>query len=189
MLTWGQLEERRPGLAHAGKGLLYQWGVGLAFLSTTRRDGGPRVHPMCPIIVGDLLVGLIVPGPKMYDLVRDGRYAMHSFPAEENEDAFYITGRATELHEHDFRRRVEGQFISERSMSEHPPGIHEQRLFRFDIEGCLHTTTTGHGDPFPQHTVYRCTDASRSFGADRTPLSGVSSAENVNTGESTPTCE
>jgi hypothetical protein len=162
MLTWGQLEERRPGLAHAGKGLLYQWGVGLAFLSTTRRDGGPRVHPMCPIIVGDLLVGLIVPGPKMYDLVRDGRYAMHSFPAEENEDAFYITGWATELHEHDLRRRVVGQFISERSMSENPPGIHEQRLFRFDIEVCLHTTTIGHGDPFPQHTVYRCSDASKS---------------------------
>ncbi len=64
MLTWGQLEERRPELTHAGKGLFYQWGVGLAFLSTTRRDGGPRVHPMCPIIVGDLIAGLIVPGPK-----------------------------------------------------------------------------------------------------------------------------
>lgn len=160
MLSWGQLEERGPGLTHAGKELLYQWGVGLAFLSTTRQDGGPRVHPMCPIIVHDLLVGLIVPGPKMYDLIRDGRYAMHSFPAEQNEDAFYITGRAMELHELDFRQRVEVQFISERSLSEHPPGIHEQPLFRFDIEVCLHTTTTGHGDPFPQHAVYRCTDAS-----------------------------
>lgn len=162
MLSWGQLEEQRPGLTHAGKGLLYQWGVGLAFLSTTRQDGGPRVHPMCPIIVDDLLVGLIVPGPKMFDLIRDGRYAMHSFPAEQNEDAFYITGRARELHEPDFRRRVEVQFISERSMSEQPPGIHEQRLFRFDIEVCLHTTTTGHGDPSPQHTVFRCTNASTS---------------------------
>ncbi|MDQ3661487.1 MAG: hypothetical protein M3454_10595 [Actinomycetota bacterium] len=158
MLTWGQLEERRPELTHAGKGLLYQWGVGLAFLSTTRRDGGPRVHPMCPIIVGDLIAGLIVPGPKMYDLIRDGRYAMHSFPAERNEDAFYITGQATEVHEPEFRRRVETQFVSERGMNEHPPGIQEQRLFRFDIAVCLHTTTSGHGDPFPRHDIYRCTD-------------------------------
>ena len=79
MLSWGQLEERWPELAQAGKGLLYQFGVGLAFLSTTRRDGGPRVHPMCHIIVDDLLVALIVPGPKLHDLIRDGRYAMHSF--------------------------------------------------------------------------------------------------------------
>ncbi|CAN5638236.1 hypothetical protein BH20ACT21_BH20ACT21_13740 [soil metagenome] len=73
MLSWGQLEERRPELAQAGKGLLYQFGVGLAFLSTTRRDGGPRVHPVCPIIVDDLLVALIFPGPKLHDLIRDGR--------------------------------------------------------------------------------------------------------------------
>ncbi|MDQ3216729.1 MAG: hypothetical protein M3Q18_02515 [Actinomycetota bacterium] len=42
----------------------------------------------------------------------DGRYAMHSFPAEQNEDAFYITGKANELHEPDLRRRVEEQFIT-----------------------------------------------------------------------------
>ena len=172
MLSWGQLKERRPELASAGHKLLYQFGVGLAYLSTTRRDGGPRVHPMCPIIVDDLLVGLIVPGPKMNDLIRDGRYAMHSFAAEQNEDAFYITGRAIELLEPDFRRRVEAQFISERSISEYPPGIHEQRLFRFDIEVCLHTTTTGQGDPFPRHTVYRYGDASTSTkatGCERPP--------------------
>jgi len=100
---------------------------------------------MCPISVDDLLVALIVPGPKLHDLIRDGRYAMHSFPAEQNEDAFYITGKANELHEPDLRRRVEEQFIYERSMSEHPLGIHRHRLFRFNIELCLHTVTAGHG--------------------------------------------
>jgi hypothetical protein len=164
MLSWKQLEERRPDLAHAGQKLLYQFGVGLAFLATTRLDGGPRVHPMCPIIVDDLLVGLIVTGPKMHDLIRDGRYAMHSFATEHNEDAFYITGRATEMHEPEFRRRVEAQFITERDMSEPPSGLHAQRLFRFDIDTCLHTVTAGHGDPFPQHTVYRHCKAEASNG-------------------------
>src|SRR6266704_3965772 len=41
---------RRPDFADAGRALLYQFGVGLAFLATVRRDGGPRVHPVCPLI-------------------------------------------------------------------------------------------------------------------------------------------
>jgi hypothetical protein len=28
-------------------------------------------------------------------------------------------------------------------------------LFEFDIERCLYTKTTGHGDPAPRHTVWR----------------------------------
>ena len=46
-------------------------------------------------------------------------------------------------------------------MSEHPLGIHRHRLFRFNIELCLHTVTTGHGDPFPKHTAFRSSDASK----------------------------
>jgi hypothetical protein len=38
-----------------GRDLLYQFGVGLGFLSTVRRDGGPRVHPICPILHDDQL--------------------------------------------------------------------------------------------------------------------------------------
>ena len=49
VVTWGGFSLERPDLAEAGRGLLYQFGVGLAFLATVRRDGGPRVHPMCPI--------------------------------------------------------------------------------------------------------------------------------------------
>ncbi len=47
-ITWGEFEQAQPGLAEAGGALLYQFGVGLALLATVRRDGGPRVHPMCP---------------------------------------------------------------------------------------------------------------------------------------------
>jgi hypothetical protein len=30
-----------------------------------------------------------------------------------------------------------------------------QRLFAFDIESCMLTRTTGHGDPHPTHTIWR----------------------------------
>ena len=93
-VTWGEFERAEPGLAEAGRALLYQFGVGFAFLATVGRDGGPRMHPMCPLIHDGGLYAFIVPGPKQADLHRDGRYALHSFPCEDNEDAFYCTGRA-----------------------------------------------------------------------------------------------
>src|SRR4029079_5505835 len=39
MLTWREFDEQQPELAAAGRGLLYQHGVGLAFLATIRGDG------------------------------------------------------------------------------------------------------------------------------------------------------
>jgi len=43
---------------------------------------------MCPLLTDSDLFAFIVPSPKRRDLHRDGRYALHSFAAEANEDAF-----------------------------------------------------------------------------------------------------
>jgi hypothetical protein len=95
MLTWKEFRGARPDLANAGPALFYQFGpVGLGFLATVRADGGPRMHPMCPLITEDALVAHIEPGPKRHDLLRDGRYAMHCFPPAQNEDAIYLTAAA-----------------------------------------------------------------------------------------------
>jgi hypothetical protein len=93
-VRWGELKSHRADLAEAGRSLLYQYGVGLAFLGTVRPDGGPRLHPICPLSGEDGLYTFVIPSPKRTDLVRDGRFALHSFAAEDNEDAFYVTGRA-----------------------------------------------------------------------------------------------
>lgn len=154
-VTWAALQRERPDLAEAGHALLYQFGVGLAFLATVRRDGGPRVHPMCPILTGSGLYALIVPSPKREDLVRDGRYAMHAFPADENEDGFYLTGVAETVAEPAVEAAVRERFLQERRMAESPPGFLDQRPFEFLIEACLLTRTTGHGDPAPVHTSWR----------------------------------
>src|SRR4051812_11675092 len=58
---WPQFRAEEPDLAAAAEGLLYQFGVGLGFLATVRLDGGPRVHPVCPVLDGDGLWCFVVP--------------------------------------------------------------------------------------------------------------------------------
>jgi len=155
VVRWEEFASLRPDLADAGRQLLYQYGVGLAFLASTRDDGGPRVHPMCPLLTDRELYAFIVPSPKRHDLHRDGRYALHSFPAEDNEDAFYLTGRVQGVSDEDTTRALAMQFATERDLSDPPAEIATWQLFAFDIESCLLTQTTGHGDPSPRHTVWR----------------------------------
>jgi hypothetical protein len=155
MLTWRQFSEVRPDLGAAGRELFYQFGVGLAFLGTVRPDGGPRMHPMCPVIVDDTLYAFIEPGPKRRDLERDGRYALHCFPPSNNEDAFYITGRAEARPDADLREAVSAVFWKERKQDA-PPSPHlSNDLWEFLVETCLLTRTTGHGDWKPQHTIWK----------------------------------
>ncbi len=98
MLTWTQFEGQEPTLAAVGRAQFYQHNIGLGFLATVRRDGGPRVHPVCPVISPAGLHVLILPGPKRGDLRRDGRYSLHTemFPPPREDDGFAVTGRARE---------------------------------------------------------------------------------------------
>jgi hypothetical protein len=155
MATWSEFQEQRPDLASAGRDLLYRVGVGLAFLGTVRVDGGPRLNPMCPVLADDRVFAFIVPGPKCRDLERDGRYAMHSFPCDDNEDAFMLTGDARRVTDTELRRRLVAQFIGERAaLTMTEADLEEQMLFEFDLDRVLLTRTTGHGDPKPHHTVW-----------------------------------
>ena len=157
MASWAAFRRERPDLAAKGREFLYEYGVGLGFLATVRRDGGPRVHPMSPILTADALYGLIVPGPKLDDLRRDPRYALHSetYPPPRQDDAFYLTGDATEVTDPDTWEAVASQLLAERSMDRRWEGFEEMVLFEFDIDRCL-LTLTATGDGFPSgHTVWR----------------------------------
>src|SRR3954451_18064634 len=94
MATWREFQKQRPDLASAGRDLLYQVGIGLAFLATVRVDGGPRLNPMCPVLADDRLFAFIVPGPKCRALERDVPYAMLSFPCGDNAGASIAAGSA-----------------------------------------------------------------------------------------------
>jgi Pyridoxamine 5'-phosphate oxidase len=96
MVSWKEFAEAEPHLADIGRSLLFQFDVGPAFLATVRGDGGPRLHPVCPVLSNDRLFVLITPAsPKRHDLLRDGRYALQTFPQPRpGSDEFYMTGRA-----------------------------------------------------------------------------------------------
>ncbi len=96
MVTWKEFAAAEPELAETGRSLLNQFRVGLAFLATVRKDGAPRLHPVCPVLSNDRLFVLITPtSPKRHDLARDGRYALQTFPQPKpGSDEFYVTGKA-----------------------------------------------------------------------------------------------
>lgn len=64
MTTWTEFARQQAALAGAARGQFYQHGLGLGFLATVRADGGPRVHPVCPVISDAGLHVLVTAGPK-----------------------------------------------------------------------------------------------------------------------------
>jgi hypothetical protein len=142
MATWSQFEQSNPEMAAAGRKLLYQFTVPLGYLATVRRDGGPRVHPMCPIQTEGRLYALIIPSPKRGDLLRDGRYALHTFPCVDRDDEFYVTGKATHRGDEGLTERVRAAFIA---TGGHSTG--DEMLFELDIEHALLATYKKRGEP------------------------------------------
>jgi pyridoxamine 5'-phosphate oxidase-like protein len=97
MVPWKEFASAKRDLAETGRALLLHGpGIGLAFLATVRKDGAPRLHPVCPVLSNDRLFVLITPAsPKRHDLVRDGRYALQTFPQPRaGSDEFYLAGKA-----------------------------------------------------------------------------------------------
>lgn len=144
MASWRQFSDAAPELAVTGKALLYQFGVGLGFLATVRPDGGPRLHPFCPILAGDGLWAFVVPSPKRDDLLRDGRYALHSFPPVEVDDEFYVTGTARMVDDATTRADVTALY--------HATVEPDHSLFELGIDRCLHAAYRHRGDWPPRYT-------------------------------------
>lgn len=146
MITWTEFERQEPALAQAGRRQLYQISIGLAFLATVRPNGGPRVHPVCPVISPAGLHILVITGPKQDDLRRDGRYALHSetCPPPRQDDGFAITGRAAEVSDPEVDRVVRGQVLTERQ-GKVWPGFDEEVVFELGLERCLLMLTQGEG--------------------------------------------
>jgi hypothetical protein len=142
MATWTAFEQAEPAMAAAGRKLLYQFGIGLGYLATVRKDGGPRVHPICPIQTGAGLYGLIAKSPKQRDLLRDGRYALHTFPSPDADDEFYITGRGAHLRDGELTDHVRAAFVATGGTS-----TNDEMLFEFHIEHALLSTYKKRGEP------------------------------------------
>ncbi len=80
----------------------------MAYLGTLRADGGPRVHPVTPIIGDQLFLFMEPTSPKGKDLQRDARYTLHCAveDASGGSGEFYIRGRATLSADPDLRAQA-----------------------------------------------------------------------------------
>jgi hypothetical protein len=143
MTRWEQFEEDAPEMATEGKRLFEQFGLGLGFLATVRKDGGPRLHPICVIIAHGGLYAFILPSPKCEDLRRDGRFALHSYPPADTDDEFYLTGRAIEITDLEVRRAVDEAYQN--------PVSNDEALFEFNIERALLAKYRHRGDWPPNY--------------------------------------
>ena len=155
MITWTQFTEKQPALAETGRGQFYQHGLGLGFLATVRADGGPRVHPVCPVISAAGLHVLILPGPKRGDLRRDGRYSLHSetYPPPREDDGFAVSGRAAEVSGTATWNTVRDQVIAD--FGQPWPDYESLTLFELSVASCLLTLTQPDGT-FPKGpTIWR----------------------------------
>jgi hypothetical protein len=141
MISWTEFEQRQPALAAVGRAQFYQHNLGLGFLATVRRDGGPRVHPVCPVISSAGLHVLILPGPKRGDLRRDGRYSLHTemFPPPDQDDGFAVSGRAREEADQTTWDVVRDKVIAD--FGELWPDYDTLTLFELSVESCLLTLT------------------------------------------------
>jgi len=92
---WNEFERESPEVAAAGRRLFYQGNeIASAFLATVAPDGGPRVHPVCPVFADrELWLFIVDLSPKFRDLMRNGAYALHSFPLPEGGQEFHLRGR------------------------------------------------------------------------------------------------
>lgn len=105
MATWQDLTVQDPELAAAASALLSVPGTGFGYLATVDRTGGPRIHPVMPVWVEGTMVLFVAPSPKLADLRRDGRYALHSTGSADVDDELMVADHAV-LREDDVALRA-----------------------------------------------------------------------------------
>ncbi|MCZ6869697.1 MAG: pyridoxamine 5'-phosphate oxidase family protein [Gammaproteobacteria bacterium] len=151
--SWGEFETASPALAGTGLRLLYQGSdLASAFLATVAPDGGPRVHPVFPVVSGGQLWLFIVNmSPKYRDLVRNGRFALHSFPLPEGGEEFYVRGRAEHIVDAAAKKEVVAATDGRQG------NLDFEALFRCTLQSVLHTKWKDWGtkSTWPSYTKWR----------------------------------
>ena len=100
MATWAELERDDPDLALFGRERIEGH---VCFQATLREDGSPRVHPVSPWFgAGLLVVAFRARSPKVREVARDGRYALHTQMAshEGKGGEFLVSGWMERLANH-----------------------------------------------------------------------------------------
>jgi hypothetical protein len=105
MTSWHEFTQLAPELAEFGAA---RFGGGVAYLGTVRPDGGPRVHPVTPILAEELFLFMEPTSPKGHDLQRDPRFTLHCAVEDMGGGGgeFYVRGRAALTADPQLRRQA-----------------------------------------------------------------------------------
>jgi hypothetical protein len=132
-VPWPEFARAAPELAACGAAMLRAFTLG--YLGTLRPDGSPRIHPVT-VTIDDtgLYLFAVATTPKVIDLRRDPRYALHAFPTfvdgDFRDDEFSFGGRAVEVTDRSLYEIVAGK---------HNDTVHEgDPMFRLDLSWALH---------------------------------------------------
>ena len=79
-----------PGITELERGHVSSQGqpcFAISYLASIRRNGGPRLHPFCPILADGSLYAVIPrSSPKGWDLRRDPRCVIHALPGPDDDE-------------------------------------------------------------------------------------------------------
>ena len=113
MTSWAEFETAAPEIAANGRRLLEATGHGSGLLATVQEGSPPRIHPVSVgVSEGELWV-FVLPSPKLTDLIRDRRYALHTLHDPNAPDEFMIRGWARQVDDEEVRKAVGSQWSFE----------------------------------------------------------------------------
>ena len=145
-VSWVSFSAAEPGLSDEVSTIFEQYGQAFGYLATVRPDGGPRLHPVSPVITHGGLFCFVLPSPKRRDLERDGRYALHAYPAEQADDEAYLAGQAVPVTDDARAARLARLHRAAPDVS--------WRLFELTISVAMVTRRPSPTDP-PEHHIWR----------------------------------
>ena len=106
MISWGEFKLQKPEWAEAGERIFKPASDAIGFLATVAKDGRPRMAPICPIFaLHRIYLSAARHTVKYFDLVNDGRYVLHAFLGEGDEE-FQFSGLARMVTSDDEKRDV-----------------------------------------------------------------------------------
>lgn len=131
-MSWKEFEEHAPQMAALGFERLNRK---VSYLALLNKDGSPRLHPITPFICNGMLFMFTKPSsPKIRDLRRDARYALHcSVDRKEGEPLieFLVSGRANIIGDVDVCKQTAKEIAAS------PVVTNDYVLFEFRIDNAL----------------------------------------------------
>jgi hypothetical protein len=128
-MSWKVFEDKSSELASI---VFEKLNRKIAYLATIKKDGAPRLHPVTPFIGNGMLFIFTEPSsPKIRDLQRDGRYALHcSVGGDGPLTEVLLSGNAMVISDPILRSKAE-------TVASSPVVIDSYYLFEFLIERVL----------------------------------------------------